>query len=354
MAWQDRPYYRDRSRAAGNPLLWLVSGSIPLFTVFGIRVRAHASMLVFIALTLIFSETKSGLGAKNAITSSSMLFAFVLLHEFGHCFGARWVGGRAEEILIWPLGGLALTEPPHRPWPSFLTTAAGPAVNLLLCVVTGVAICIIDHSVSAIPWFPLRKELREYVPSSSTTYYLWWIFLVNYALLTFNMMLVFYPFDAGRMIQELLWMKVGYYKSMRFATVVGMIGAVAVVMFGLTVWSLMLILIGAFGFYTCYRQRQSLVEVGPDGFADEPGIYAAAYEFGSPKDKRRNERAARRAAQLARDEASEQKRIDAILAKVSAHGMQSLTWLEKRTLKKATEHQRQRDLELARTRRRGL
>jgi len=44
----------------------------------------------------------------------------------------------------------------------------------------------------------------------------------------------------------------------------------------------------------------------------------------------------------------EQAHIDAILAKVSAHGMQSLTWLEKRALKKATEHQRQRDLESSR------
>ena len=43
-----------------------------------------------------------------------------------------------------------------------------------------------------------------------------------------------------------------------------------------------------------------------------------------------------------RDE-SEQARIDAILAKVSAHGMHSLTWLEKRTLRKATERQRKSD-----------
>ena len=35
--------------------------------------------------------------------------------------------------------------------------------------------------------------------------------------------------------------------------------------------------------------------------------------------------------------------IDAILAKVSAQGMNSLTWLEKRTLKRATERQRKAD-----------
>ena len=46
----------------------------------------------------------------------------------------------------------------------------------------------------------------------------------------------------------------------------------------------------------------------------------------------------------------QQEKIDQILAKVSAQGMQSLTWREKRTLKKATERQRQRDLELSRGR----
>jgi membrane associated rhomboid family serine protease len=42
-------------------------------------------------------------------------------------------------------------------------------------------------------------------------------------------------------------------------------------------------------------------------------------------------------------ERAENESIDAILAKVHSQGMQSLTWLEKRTLKKATEHQRQRE-----------
>jgi hypothetical protein len=46
-------------------------------------------------------------------------------------------------------------------------------------------------------------------------------------------------------------------------------------------------------------------------------------------------------------ETAERDRIDAILAKVSAQGMHSLTWGEKRALRKATERQRKRDLELS-------
>ncbi len=50
MAWQDRPYYRDQTPGRMGPLTWLLSGSVPLFTFAGIRVRLHASMLVLFVL----------------------------------------------------------------------------------------------------------------------------------------------------------------------------------------------------------------------------------------------------------------------------------------------------------------
>jgi hypothetical protein len=67
-----------------------------------------------------------------------------------------------------------------------------------------------------------------------------------------------------------------------------------------------------------------------------------------PPRKRLSKRSIRQAQKRAAAEQAEQAKIDAILEKVSAQGMQSLTWWEKRTLRKATERQRQRDLELSR------
>jgi Zn-dependent protease len=242
--------------------MWLVSGSVPLFVAFGIRVRAHASLIVFIVITLLLSD----IGAQNAVVSMTILFGSVLLHEFGHCFAARWVGGHAEEILMWPLGGLASVDPPHRPLPSFITTAAGPAVNLVICILTGTAIAVLNRSAYAVPWFPVQRGLRSYIPHDWTTYYLWWIFLINYALMLFNLLMVFYPFDGGRMVQEILWAIYGYYKSMRFAVVTGMVGAVLVAMIGIATWSFMLVLIAIFGFVACLQQRRMLLEAGPYGF----------------------------------------------------------------------------------------
>ena len=355
MAWQDRPYYRDRSDTGSfNPLTWLWSGSVPLGTWFRIRVRMHATMVIYILLTVLFAETRNGLGAANAVTAMTILFFSVLLHEFGHCFGAKMMGGDAQEILMWPLGGLAFTEPPRRWWPSFVTTAMGPLVNVAICLITGIAIAVLNKSLSAVPWFPLGGDgLRSYVPEhAAITYYLWWIFLVNWGLLMFNLLLIFYPFDGGRMVQELLWWRFGYYKSMMFATVFGMVGASVVFLFGLATFTLMLMLIAGFGFYTCFQQRQMIRAAGPYGLEEDEGIdYSAAYDTGMPKRKRVSKWKTNRAAKRAAADREEQQRIDAILAKVSAKGMNSLTWLEKRALKKATEHQRAADVA---TKRRGL
>src|SRR5205807_2412377 len=133
MAYQDRPYYRDSSRGATNPLMWLWNGSVPLFTVFGIRVRAHAGLIALAVIVLLFGY--GGVGTVLArIQSMAVLFSVILLHEFGHCFAARSVGGNAEEILMTPLGGLAMAYAPRRPWGQFITVAGGPAVNVIICL----------------------------------------------------------------------------------------------------------------------------------------------------------------------------------------------------------------------------
>ncbi len=123
-----------------DPMSW----SIPLFRLFGIQVRVH--VLFFIAAAgLFFRQTQlpqydNVWWGDKLLLIVVVLFGSVLLHEFGHCFGARYVGGDAREILIWPLGGLAFTEIPHRWKPLFTTIAAGPAVNVLICLVCAAGI----------------------------------------------------------------------------------------------------------------------------------------------------------------------------------------------------------------------
>lgn len=354
MAWQDRPYYRD-GRATHNPLMWLLAGSVHLFTLFNIRVRAHASLVILMVLVLLF-----GLGQGSTIEmrvqSMTILFLIVLLHEFGHCFAARWVGGEADQIEMTPLGGLAMAMAPRNPWGTFVTVAGGPLVNVLLCLICGIGIYAMSRDVLLTPW-----SIVQHVPRYGwfqAYSYLYWIFVVSYALLIFNLIPVF-PLDGGRLLQSILWKPMGYYKSMLLTVNIGLVGSILMFMLGVATFGtlgggLLLILIAASCFINCLQTRRMLQAAGPE---DEPdGIdYSAAYEVDPDRRKTKLnqwkiKRATKRAQKVERDDQAERAHIDAILAKVSAHGMQSLTFLEKRALHKATEHQRQRDMEAGRRR----
>ena len=352
MAWQDRHYYRDQGSSSGNPLLWLLSGSVPLFTAFGIRVRMHASMLILIVLGLATAGLRGGIGIENAIIGAVALFGIVLLHEFGHCFAARSVGGEANDILMWPLGGLAYADAPKRAWPQFVTAAGGPAVNVIICLFTGIALALLNWHNPYVPLNPIARVLTP--PPTTLGLYLWIIFFISWELLLFNLVPI-YPLDGGRILQSLLWFKLGFYRATMIATVVGMIGAVLMVMFGITqfgAWSgLLLIGIGISCFMTCYQLRAQLKAAGPWEFQDEGTDYSASlWQPDEPVKKRRklSRRTVRKLRRQAEDEAAEQRAIDSILAKVSAQGMNSLSWSERRTLKRATDRQRQRELELHR------
>src|SRR5208337_4160729 len=125
--------------------------------------------------------------------------------------------------------------------------------------------------------------------------------------------------------------------SMRFAVVTGMIGAVLVAMIGIAWWSFMLVLIAVFGFMACLQQRRMLLEAGPYGF-DDVDYGESLYD--APRQRRTSLRAKKRIQRQAMRRHAEQHKIDRILAKVSAKGMQSLTWWEKRTLRKGSERMR--------------
>src|SRR5207244_5592755 len=83
-----------------------------------------------------FDKNSAPGGWIDASLVMGLLFFSVLLHEFGHCFAARSVNGDAQEVLLWPLGGLANVEVPHTPRANLIVAAGGPAVNLVLALLS--------------------------------------------------------------------------------------------------------------------------------------------------------------------------------------------------------------------------
>src|SRR5437764_2435137 len=105
--------------------------SLRLFRFSGIDVFLHWSWFV-VAIFEINGRNGRYSSISWNIAEYLALFAIVLMHEFGHSLACRSVGGRAERIVLWPLGGIAYVAPPPRPGPVLWSIAAGPLVNLIL------------------------------------------------------------------------------------------------------------------------------------------------------------------------------------------------------------------------------
>ncbi|MGH7214261.1 MAG: M50 family metallopeptidase, partial [Tepidisphaeraceae bacterium] len=333
MGWEDRHYYREGRSSTGNGALhWILYGSVPLFTAFGIRVRALSWLVITVGLVLLFGLGR-GFTWQDRVVSMTALFLIVLLHEFGHCFACRWVGGEADEIVMHPLGGLALAQPPRRPLPTFITVAGGPVVNVVLCLIFGAVLYVTNGQ---LPWNPFNLRFDPvfgYDGWTDIAWYSYWLFHMSWTLLMFNLLPIF-PLDGGQMLQSILWPMFGYYKSMNFACITGMVGAVVGGMVALATLNIWLAVLAMMGFMTCLQMRRALLAEGPYGFEDDPVYAATSYTASHAKPRRATRRAVRRAHKLQVEEDAEKRKIDVILAKVSAHGMQSLTLLEKRTLHK--------------------
>src|SRR6185436_1799760 len=111
-------------------------GTIRLFQIFGITVFLHWSW--FIVAIYEIDRPAQYSSVMWTVLEYLALFGIVLLHEFGHALACRQVGGKADQIVLWPLGGVAYVQPPPRPGATLWSIAAGPLVNVILLPIIGV------------------------------------------------------------------------------------------------------------------------------------------------------------------------------------------------------------------------
>jgi Zn-dependent protease len=193
--------------------------SIHLFRFRGVDVFLHWSWF----LVAIF-EIQGGFNIYSSRVWNALeylgLFLIVLLHEFGHSLACRQVGGNANRIVLWPLGGVAYVDPPPRPGATLWSIAAGPLVNVVLApilylLLTGARAAGWRDSLPDV-YFLLRALLRT-----------------DIALFVFNMLPIF-PLDGGQILRSLLWFVVGRARSLIAATIIGFLGVAGFI--GLAVW----------------------------------------------------------------------------------------------------------------------
>lgn len=226
--------------------------SFKIARVSGIDIKVHATfflILIFGALQWAGSVPGNPLaGALFGVSLMILLFTCVTLHELGHSIVAQLFNIPVREIVLLPLGGVALiAKSPEKPWHELLIAAAGPAVNVLIAallfLVTGGIGVNLDVNA-------LLATLRE--PSLTTM--LIWLLFANISLVVFNLIPAF-PLDGGRILRAVLAMGLGNARATRIASTIGQISAVLLGILGIANGQLLLTLIALFIFFGAGQER---------------------------------------------------------------------------------------------------
>ncbi len=214
-------------------------GSLRLFRLFGIEVFLHWSWFVIAAYSISLRGDQYSSLMWNVLEYVS-LFGIVLMHEFGHSLACRQVGGKADQIVLWPLGGVAYVAPPPRPGATFWSIAAGPLVNVMLFPVLSALLFLGGR---------FSPDVGKFITT---------IWAINLGLLCFNILPV-YPLDGGQMLRSLLWFFMGPARSLLVAATLGVVTVVLLFVLALLlgarvgIWSAVL---GAFVLFQCWNGLQ--------------------------------------------------------------------------------------------------
>ena len=343
VGWHEREY--PEKRGGGWKAAWqrifvdgehFLNWKFPLFRALRITVYLH----VFFVLFAVFKVGESlfagaGPGIAHVLLMLTCVFGIVLIHEYGHCLACRYVGGQADEVILWPLGGLALCRPPHRWQADLITTLGGPAVHPVIFVFTSAAILAMGGEFfGTVVFNPLnRGSLLIDWANGSPARFLVMIHVVNIYLFLFNMCLPMYPMDAGRVVQAIIWWRTdNYQRSLLIACNVGLFFAVGVGLFAMLTNESMLLTICVFAGMTCWfeRSRARLMEYG------DPYAQPSAFGGLSQPDHIPERGPSKKEIRMKQRQEEMQAEVDRILEKVHKTGLQSLTRKEKKTLEEAS------------------
>jgi len=184
-----------------------MSWSLPIFRVAGIQLRIHITFLLIIGWLAFgyYAEGGSAM-ALGRVIFVLLLFACVVLHEFGHAFAAKAFGINTPDITLLPIGGVArLERMPEEPVQELIIALAGPAVNLII------AFCLFLVIGTRGVLNPATVQGGDLVAQ---------LLMINVVLLLFNLLPAF-PMDGGRVLRALLATRLSYARATQIAASIG-------------------------------------------------------------------------------------------------------------------------------------
>ena len=221
-------------------------GTIRLFRFSGVDVFLHWSWFLVALFEINIRAGRYSSIVWNVVEYLA-LFLIVLLHEFGHALACRQVGGIANRIVLWPMGGVAFVNPPPRPGATLWSIAAGPLVNVLLLPVL-MGLGFLGRSLGwAHAWPDLYSLLRA-------------VWFINAGLLVFNILPI-YPLDGGQILRSLLWFVIGRARSLLVATTLGFIGVAGFIILAIWAHSIWFAALAVFMLLNCWGGLRHALEL---------------------------------------------------------------------------------------------
>jgi Zn-dependent protease len=220
-----------------------VGWSIPVFRVAGIQLRIHITFLLLIGWVAFAYYAQGGSpAAVGGVLFILLLFACVVLHEFGHALAGKVFGINTPDITLLPIGGVARLERiPDEPVQELVIAVAGPAVTALIALGAFVAGGSLEYP----------PTVKTSIPDL--------LFTMNVILLLFNLLPAF-PMDGGRVLRALLATRMPYARATQIAALVGQGFAFAFGFAGLLIPNPFLIFI-AFFVYIGASQEAALAQM---------------------------------------------------------------------------------------------
>jgi len=328
--------------------------TFPLFRIFGIPVRMHWLLAIMIAGRIVQGWSREGAwGVEWVTVTMVILMISILFHELAHCWMGIRLGGHAERILLWPLGGLASIDHTGRPAEQIKISGIGPISSFVLGGICAVILVLLGAPWSwryLNPWdnwWP--DELRWNVSSTFVFHvrgFLVHAIRLNLLLGLFNLLIPAYPLDGGQVLFSFLALRYDRIRAAQVLSSISMPIGLAMGVWGIAQEELNLILIGAWILIEAFQLRY-LIKIGELEQHPAFGNVAPEYDYRPERPKKKGwfarwrENRARKAVVREIERVDDDRaKVDAILDKVSREGIGSLSAAEKKILDDASRRSR--------------
>lgn len=331
---------------------------LPLFTAGRLSVRIHVVMVLYVAFELVLSVSGARLGILHIGAALGALALNVIFREVCRALAAQSLGAEPLPLVLWPLGSLSSHEVPGPKLARMVVALGGTATGAALAVTLAGVLLLAGVKQDLIFFHLLDPGATAARIGSTGVLVLWWAYAVTVLVTLLNLIPIF-PLDAGRAIEAAAGDRSIRRAGILLATRVGMIVSLVVFVAAMTASMERLMGLAVFAGMVCWFERRRAE------FIAEPGLPAWRAVDSHRRRARDLDPLERleadldnlesldldldpRASSLPKPQSPDpipddqgEAEVDAILAKISRSGMNSLTPEERAALDSARERKLQ-------------